>query len=77
MFILSVMFRHDRRWHRQQAVSLVLSVGAAVAVTLFVIAIQVNVVPGLAERVALAVFLAWEIWGQYPVDTASIVTLSR
>jgi len=62
MFILSFLFGHDRRWHRQQAVSLVLSVTAAVAVTLFVIAIQVDVAPGLAERVALVVFLAWEIW---------------
>jgi len=62
MFILSVIFSHDRRWHRQQTVSLVLSVSAAVAVTLFVIAIQVDVAPGLAERVALAVFLTWEIW---------------
>jgi len=62
MFILSIIFSRDRRWHRQQTVSLGLSVSAAVAVTLFVIAIQVDVAPGLAERVALAVFLAWELW---------------
>lgn len=62
MFIFSVMFSSDQRWRRQQAVSLTLSVSAAIAVTLFVIAIQLDVAPGLAERVALAVFLAWEIW---------------
>ena len=62
MFILSTIFLHDDRWRRQQAVSLALAVCAAVAVTWFVIAIQVDVAPGLAERVALAFFLAWEIW---------------
>ncbi len=62
LFVFSVAFSHHRRWRRQQAVSLVLSVSAAVAMTAFIIAIQVDVAPGLAERAALVVLLAWEIW---------------
>ena len=62
LFVFSVLFRHDRRWHRQHAVSLVLSVSAAVALMAFVISLQIGLAPGLTERAALAVFLAWEIW---------------
>ncbi len=61
-FIFTLEFRRDRRWHRHQAVSLVLSISAAIAMMMFVIAIQVEVAPGLAERIALAIFLAWELW---------------
>jgi len=53
LFIFTAAFRRQRRWRRQRAVSVALSVGAAVALTVFVIAIQVDVVPGLAERFAL------------------------
>lgn len=62
LFVFSVAFSRHLRWRRQQAVSLLLSVSAAVAITVFIIAIQVDIAPGLAERVALAVLLAWEIW---------------
>lgn len=62
LFVFSAAFGRQRRWHRQRAVSLVLSVSAAVALTAFVIAIQLDMAPGLAERVALAIFLVWEIW---------------
>ncbi len=65
LFVFSVAFGRHRRWRRQQAVSLVLSVGAAVAITVFVIAIQVDVAQGLAERAALAVFLIWELWAGF------------
>jgi len=40
----------------------VLSVTAAVAMTAFIIALQVDVAPGLAERVALVILLIWELW---------------
>jgi hypothetical protein len=36
--------------------------GAAVTMTILFIAIQLNVMPGLAERIALTTFLVWEIW---------------
>lgn len=62
LFVFSAAFGHQRRWRRRWAVSLALSVSAAVALTAFVIAIQLDVAPGLAERVALAIFLVWEIW---------------
>ncbi len=62
VFLFSIAFRHDLRWHRQQAVSMALSVMAAIAVMAFVIAIQIDIAPGLAERVALAILLVWEIW---------------
>lgn len=62
LFVFSAAFGHQRRWRRQRRVSLTLSACAAVALTAFVIAIQLDVVPGLAERVALAIFLVWEIW---------------
>lgn len=62
LFVFSVIFGRHLLWRRQQAVSLALSVSAAVAMTVFVIAIQVDIAPGLAERVTLAVLLAWELW---------------
>lgn len=62
LFVFSAAFGHQRRWRRQRAISLALAGSAAVALTAFVIAIQLDVMPGLAERVALAIFLVWEIW---------------
>ncbi|MFV1998613.1 MAG: DUF998 domain-containing protein [Acidiferrobacterales bacterium] len=62
LFVFSMAFKHQRRWQRQQAVSLVLSVSAAVALMAFVIAIQVDVAPGLAERAAMGILLVWEFW---------------
>jgi len=35
VFVFSAAFRHQRRWHRQQAVSLALSVSAAIVMTAF------------------------------------------
>jgi len=62
LFVFTLVFSNDRRWYRQRSVSLILSAGAAVSMMMFIIAIQVNVAPGLAERTALAFFLVWEIW---------------
>jgi len=62
LFVFSLTFSRDRRWRRKQTVSLVLSVISAIAVTWFVIAIQLGVMPGLAERTALALLLSWELW---------------
>lgn len=62
LFVFSVVFRHERRWRRHYAVSMTLSGMAAVAVMVFVISIQIDLAPGLAERVALAILLGWEIW---------------
>ncbi len=62
LFIFTLEFRRDRRWHRHQLFSKVLSISTAIAMMLFVIAIQVKVAPGLAERIALMFFIVWEIW---------------
>jgi len=62
LFVYSAVFGRQRVWRHQRAFSLALSVTAATAVTVFVIAIQLDIAPGLAERAALAVFLVWEIW---------------
>lgn len=62
MYIFSMAFRRHHQWRRQWNTSLVLSTCAAVALFLFVIAIQLEMAPGLAERFALAIFMAWEIW---------------
>lgn len=62
LFVFSAAFGRQRVWRRQRAFSLALSVIAAVALTAFVIAIQLEMASGLAERVALAIFLVWEIW---------------
>lgn len=59
LFVFSVLFRQDPRWRKQQPVSLMLSVGAALALTAFVINIQIGLAPGLTERVALGIFLVW------------------
>ncbi len=62
LFVFSSAFGRDRRWRRQRVVSLVLAVCATVAIISFVIAIQLDVAPGLAERIAMLVLLVWEIW---------------
>jgi len=62
LFIFSVAFKHDDRWRRQQPVSLLLSVVAAIALAALVAAIVTDVVPGLAERTALMTFMVWELW---------------
>jgi len=62
LFVFSAAFGHYTHWRSQQRVSLVLSVSAALAMVAFIIALQVDVAPGLAERVALSTLLAWEVW---------------
>lgn len=65
LFVFSAAFSGHRRWRRQRVVSLALSVSAAVALTAFVLAIRLSVMPGLAERVVLVVFLTWELWAAF------------
>jgi Protein of unknown function (DUF998) len=62
LFVFSTAFGRHHYWRRQRVVSRVFSISAAVALSMFVIALQLDVVPGLAERVALTVFLTWEFW---------------
>jgi hypothetical membrane protein len=62
LFVFSIVFRHDPGWQRQHKTSVLLAVTAAVVLMAFIIALQIGLAAGLAERAALAVFLSWEIW---------------
>ncbi len=64
LFVFSLVFALSRchQWHQQKSVSLSLAVIAALTVSWFVIANQIGVMPGLAERAALLAFMCWEIW---------------
>lgn len=62
LFVFSTAFGRHHYWRRQRVVSRTLAISAAVAMSMFVIALQLDVVPGLAERVALSVYLLWEFW---------------
>jgi hypothetical protein len=62
LFIFSTAFRHDFRWRGYQTISLFISVIAALAMAVFIVAIQVDIAPGLAERVAMIPLLVWEVW---------------
>lgn len=62
LFVFSIVFRHDPGWQRQHKTSVLLAVTAAATLMIFIIALQIGLASGLAERAALAVFLGWEIW---------------
>jgi len=62
LFVFSLAFSRSLPWRRMQTIPLVLSASAAVAVTWFVVAIQLGQMPGLAERTALTMLLSWELW---------------
>lgn len=62
LFLFSAAFARHPRWRRRKAVSLVLSTVAVVGLAGFFLAVFLNRLPGLAERFALASFLAWELW---------------
>lgn len=62
LFVFSHAFGRQRRWRRCRRASLVLSGLAAASVTVFLVAVQLDMAPGLAERAALLLFLGWEIW---------------
>lgn len=62
LLLFSAAFaRHPRR-RRRKVISFVLSTVAAVGVAGFFLAVFLNRLQGLAERFALASFLAWEFW---------------
>jgi len=62
LFLFSAAFAGHPRWRRRQAVSLALSTVAAAGMAGFFLAVFLGRLPGLAERFALASFLAWELW---------------
>jgi len=62
LLLFSAAFARDPRWRRRQRTSLALATLAAVTAAGFLFAVLLNRLPGLAERLALASFLAWEWW---------------
>jgi len=72
LFVFSVAFGRHHLWRHQRVTSMVLSVSAAVAMVMFIIALHTNVAPGLAERVALSVLLVWEVWVCYHLILPSV-----
>jgi len=62
LFLFSAAFAQDPVWRRRSGASFVLSTTAAATLTGFVVAASLDFMPGVAERVALASFMAWEFW---------------
>ncbi len=62
LFMFTAAFGRQQPWRRHQTASLVLSVVAAVAVTAFVIAVQIDIGKGVLERLVLAIFLVWGVF---------------
>jgi Protein of unknown function (DUF998) len=67
LFLFSVAFARDPRWRWRSRTSFALSAIAAVALAGFLVAALLNRMPGLAERLALASFLAWDFWVAFHV----------
>ena len=62
LFLFSAAFAGDPRWRRRTRASFVMSSTAAVALAALLLAVLVNRWPALAERLALASFMTWELW---------------
>ncbi len=62
LFAFSALFAAMPRRHAPARVSFALASLAAAALGAFALAVIANRAPGLAERFALASFLAWEVW---------------
>lgn len=78
LFLFSAAFARHPRWRRRKAVSLVLSTVAAAGMAGFFLAVFLSRLPGLAERFALANFLAWELWASVQLArSASGVGVAR
>lgn len=62
LFLFSVAFARDPHWRWRSGAAFALSAIAAVALAGFLVAALLNQMPGLAERLSLASFLAWDFW---------------
>jgi hypothetical membrane protein len=78
LFLFSAAFARHPRWRRRQRTSLVLSTLAVVTAAGFLLAVLLNRMAGVAERLALASFLAWELWASLQlVRSASDIEVAR
>jgi hypothetical membrane protein len=62
LLLFSVAFARDPAWRERARVSLALAALGALAAAAFLAALVTGVRGGLAERAALASFMAWEFW---------------
>lgn len=75
LFLFSTAFARSPRWRQRSAPSFVMSAIAAVASTSFLIAFVLDWWPAAAERLALAAFLAWELWAALQLTRPATPTL--
>lgn len=74
LFLFSEVFGYSDPWRKHKGVSLWISGFAAASVLTFIISIQLALMPGLTERIALIAFLCWEVWAamlliRFPEET--------
>ena len=62
LVLLSAAFSREAHWRRAARLSLALSALAGAASAVLLSAVALDWRPGLAERAALAAFMAWEFW---------------
>lgn len=62
LYAFSAAFAPHPRWRPRRGIAFVLATVAAVGLAGFLLAFASDRLPGLAERLALASFLAWEFW---------------
>lgn len=62
LYLFSIAFQSARFWRPYHGFALTLAVLSTLALTLFLIAIQLSSAAGLVERLALAVFMLFELW---------------
>jgi len=67
IFLFTAAFARDPVWQRRSGTSFVLSTTAAATLAGFVVAASLDYMPGVAERLALASFMAWEFWAAWPL----------
>ncbi len=72
LFLFSAAFARTPHWSRHQGLSFALAAVAAAGMVGFFLAIFLNRLPGLAERFALASFLAWELWASLQLARSAL-----
>jgi hypothetical protein len=65
LFLFSAAFGRHPRWRRHSGTSFSMSVTSAVAFAGLLVAVLVDRLPGVAERLSLASFMAWELWAAF------------
>ena len=73
LFLFSIAFARSSPWKPYARQSLVLAIFAAGGLSIFFLVVVLDRLPGLGERVALASFLAWELWASFRLIRFSTV----